>query len=645
MPRTSPGSSPGLTYRPALDGLRGIAVLAVLTFHLAPDALPGGWLGVDLFFVLSGFLITTLLVREFVDAGRIDLVSFWKRRLRRLAPPLVVMLLGVVLASLVWTLPSRREATAWDIISSLFYVSNWRFLFSDEAYFGAVTSPSPVRHTWSLAIEEQYYLFFPLILLTLAAIFHRRRQLALAIAALAAVSVAWMVHLYTPGVDPTRIYFGTDTRAFELLIGAAAGAWVGPAQWGHRARAGWVASMEIVAWPALCGVIAAFFVFSENDAALFRGGMAALCVAALAPILAAASPHPNTFQRVLSVEPLRLLGLISYSLYLWHWPVRVFFTPGHTHLDGAALTLLQVATSLLLAAASYWLIERPIRRGGLGALVPSRPLAARILGGLTALGVVVGAMILPRTQSSAAASDAGTTGPNLMFTAPSYRPGADSKTVTFVGNSIPASLANDNYPAATYPDLRLFAAVSFGCTAYVGQEIVDGKPATVSAECEKFQKIWADNLHDADVAAYFVPQNLLNPYEVDGKKVSPGTRAHDDFVRSTLDYVQSKVRGAGVPKLAVVTLACHQVASDGVGSSSKTWNDTERVSHLRDVTVRWARDHGATLIDQYGFLCDGGTYHGTMNGTPLYADGVHFTHASAPIFWSWLAPQLQKAAR
>lgn len=179
-----------LTYRPALDGLRALAVLGVLVFHLWPNAARGGWLGVDLFFVLSGYLITTLLVREYVQRGGIDLRGFWLARARRLMPTLVVVLLAVLVMATFWTLPSRRYAVSLDVLSTLAYVANWHFISGDEAYFASNGTPSPLRHAWSLAIEEQYYLLFPLLLLALTRFLTRRRHLAFWLLALAAASAA-----------------------------------------------------------------------------------------------------------------------------------------------------------------------------------------------------------------------------------------------------------------------------------------------------------------------------------------------------------------------------------------------------------------------------------------------------------------------
>ena len=639
MPRTTSG----LTYRPALDGLRGLAVAAVLVFHLWPSALPGGWLGVDLFFVLSGYLITTLLVREYAATGHIDLVTFWKRRLRRLMPPLVLVLAFVVLAAMAWTLPSRRIATSLDVLSALTYVANLRFLFGNEAYFGSLTAPSPVRHTWSLAIEEQYYLFFPLLLMTLAAVFHKRRQLAWAIGGLALLSAWWMAYLYVPGVDPTRVYYGTDTRAFELLVGAVAGAWVGPSQWGRATPSSWLAIVEKLAFPALAAIVAALFVFSENSGLLFRGGLLALCIVAIAPILAAGSPHPNAFQRVLSFEPLRLLGLISYSLYLWHWPIHVFLNAQRLAVPAWLAGGIQLALSLAAAIASYRFVESPIRRRGVAALTPSRPTLGSVLAAVVVAAVVLGTVLLPKYGAGAGADEAAAGGGELTVKQADYVSGTSMRHVTLLGNSIPFSLM-DRFPANEYPDLKVQAQTSFGCTPYGGAEFSGGQEKTISADCKNFQETWQSGVRGSTTVAYFLSQNFLDDYLVNGRMLKAGSAEHDVFITEMLDKIRLEARREGVQHLPIVTFACHRIPNINNSPEIDNYNSIARVKHLNAVATSWAKNRGEKVIDQYGFLCPQDKYYGKINGEDLYSDGLHFTDHSAPILWSWLAPQLQQVA-
>ncbi|RQX06450.1 acyltransferase family protein, partial [Micromonospora globispora] len=220
MSRTA---TPRIAYQPALDGVRALAVAAVLAFHGGVAALPGGFLGVDAFFVLSGFLITSLLLAEHRDAGRIDLVAFWGRRVRRLLPALLLVLVVVLLVSRQLMPGTELGALRWDALAALGYVANWRMANRGGDYFAATGSPSPLQHTWSLGIEEQFYLVWPLLLIVLLAWAARRRRLgvALLVILVGAVGSALAAALLFAPDAVDRVYYGTDTRAVALLVGAA----------------------------------------------------------------------------------------------------------------------------------------------------------------------------------------------------------------------------------------------------------------------------------------------------------------------------------------------------------------------------------------------------------------------------------------
>ena len=222
-------------YRPALDGVRAVAVLAVIVYHLGYPWMPGGFLGVDVFFVLSGYLITTLLLLEHDGAGRINLRAFWFRRARRLLPAVFLMLLFVTWHVAVTAPPFERPWRRQDILWTLIYGANWHFIASDQGYFAQFTSASPLRHTWSLAIEEQFYLFWPALLLVVCS--RGRRAVAILCGAGIVASVAASMWLFNPA-DPSRSYYGTDARMHELLIGALLAAVAGAASPRH-ARTAW----------------------------------------------------------------------------------------------------------------------------------------------------------------------------------------------------------------------------------------------------------------------------------------------------------------------------------------------------------------------------------------------------------------------
>lgn len=358
------GDKTRLTYLPGLDGLRALAVLAVVIYHADLGWLPGGFLGVEIFFVISGYLITALLLAEWRREGTIDLKSFWLRRARRLLPALWV-LIGIVLAFAVLALPDEVAGLRPDVAAALGYVTNWYLILAQKSYFETVGRPSLLQHLWSLAIEEQFYLLWPLFLRFILGRLSPRRALALIVAG-AVLSLAWMVWLYVPDSDPSRVYYGTDTRAAGLLFGAAlAFLWT---PWGDAKQAArvkpWLA--DIVGVLALGALVAACWFIGEFDPFLYRGGLAFVALATVVVIAAVVHPGAQLGTTILGLAPLRWIGLGSYSIYLWHWPIFMVTRPQlDVPLDGAALFALRLSATFLLAAFSYRFVETPIRRGGL----------------------------------------------------------------------------------------------------------------------------------------------------------------------------------------------------------------------------------------------------------------------------------------
>ena len=354
-------------YLPGLDGLRALAVLAVVAYHLGLGWAPGGMLGVSAFFTLSGYLITDLLLAQVEATGRLQLADFWRRRARRLLPALFVMLAVVV----AWvTLLDRPQlpAVRGVVISAVGYVSNWWLIAQHSSYFARFGPPSPLGHLWSLSVEEQFYLVWP-VLLWLGVRWTRGRRgahgkLAGATLLLAAASALEMALLYQPGYDPTRIYDGTDTRAFALLAGAAlAFAWPSRRLSGHITEG----ARRILDGAGAAGltVIALLVCYSsEYSGFLYRGGIVLFSAGTALVVGSAASPA-SRIGRALGWRPLRWLGVRSYGVYLWHYPIIVLTTPASGR-DTLVRGVLQLAASISAAAVSWRYIEEPVRRGAIG---------------------------------------------------------------------------------------------------------------------------------------------------------------------------------------------------------------------------------------------------------------------------------------
>jgi peptidoglycan/LPS O-acetylase OafA/YrhL len=377
-----------LSYSPGLDGLRALAVMAVLLYHADLAWIPGGFLGVEVFFVISGYLISALLLAEWRQKGSIDLKDFWLRRARRLLPALYVLLVVTLTFSVVF-LPGEVAGLRGDVVAAMGYVTNWFLIFGQESYFESVGRPSVLQHLWSLAVEEQFYLIWPVVLavgLGLGATRLRRRRVLIVALVGASASAVAMALLYTPGVDPSRIYYGTDTRATGLLCGAAlAFLWSPgdkyrpaetrrhrlnlPGRGRFRRRWGWTAPLllDVLAVVALGALIWFFLHLGEFEPFLYRGGFVLVALATVVAIAAVVHPYAHIGSRLLGSAPMRWVGVRSYGIYLWHWPVFMVTRPEFdVPFGGLPLLAVRIGITVVLADLSYRFVETPIRRGALG---------------------------------------------------------------------------------------------------------------------------------------------------------------------------------------------------------------------------------------------------------------------------------------
>jgi peptidoglycan/LPS O-acetylase OafA/YrhL len=363
----------GQRYMPGLDGLRAIAVIAVILYHLGFSWAPGGLLGVGVFFTLSGYLITDLLLAQ-LDGGdggtKAALRDFWLRRARRLLPALFLML-AVVAGWVALIGPAQPSQFGQAVGAAALYIANWQLVVQHVSYFARFAAPSPLGHLWSLGVEEQFYILWPLILL-LALRFVRegsrlKPKLAGLTMLLAGASALEMALLFRPSFDPSRVYYGTDTRAFELLIGAAL-AMVWPSA-GLRAQVarGAVAVFDVVGATCLAGIVVMIWRASEFSPFLYDGGFVLLSFATA--LLVATIAHPaSRLAGVIGSRPLRWIGERSYGIYLWHYPIIVLSTPSGAHGVNLLRAAAQVAATVLVASLSWRYVEQPVRHGALGRL-------------------------------------------------------------------------------------------------------------------------------------------------------------------------------------------------------------------------------------------------------------------------------------
>ena len=379
-----------LSRVPALDGVRGLAVGAVLLFHAGVSWAVGGHLGVTVFFALSGFLITSLLLSEHERTGGVDLRAFWARRAKRLVPalPLALVLVAAVAA---WT-PNPADGLLQDAVATMTWSANWWFLHDGQTYADLFHDPSPLQHTWSLAVEEQYYVVFPLLLLLLVR--RGRTALGIGIAALATAAVVDGGWLSQHGATSTRLHYGTDVRVAEILVGAGlavllqhgTGWRVLPRWWARAAGCVAAASCLLLLWAV--GTV------QDDSRFLQRGGWALVALGSCAVLVTAVQPG-GVAGRVLGLPPLVRLGQISYGAYLYHWPLYLLIDEQTTGQRGVLLVVLRLTAVLLLAEVSLQVLELPVRQSELNLAGGLTSWALAGTAGVVAVGLGTGAIVLP----------------------------------------------------------------------------------------------------------------------------------------------------------------------------------------------------------------------------------------------------------
>jgi peptidoglycan/LPS O-acetylase OafA/YrhL/lysophospholipase L1-like esterase len=633
-----------LAYMPALDGVRAMAVAAVLLYHGDVSWARGGYLGVDAFFVLSGFLITSLLLAEWRGDGRIALSAFWARRARRLLPALFLVLAAVAAYGAVMAAPAELEHLRSDGLSALGYVANWGQIFSHQSYFESFAAPSPLRHTWSLAIEEQFYLVWPLLV---AGVLRWRRgsirSLGAVTGGLLAASAVWMIVLYKPGVDPTRVYYGTDTRAQSLLIGALLAILLTRL----RRPLGTNATRALHGGALLAAVwLGWIWVHTSEEAGwLYRGGFT-LCALLVAIVIASVTrPMPGVLGALLSVRPLRWVGEVSYGLYLWHWPLYVIISHERTGLDGVPLLAVRLAATFAAATASFYLVERPIRRGRLQRW-PARftaPATAGLLavallftteGGVAQLSQTAAANLAP--PPTAPAAPAGPTGPVRVMV---------------VGDSVANSMGPGLERAAAPNGLTVWNASVDGCgiTQDVGERRVWGwEPA--SPDCSPgWRQRWPLQLSqfNPDVVVVLLGTDDTFDRRIDGREIMFDSPEGDDLTRNELQEAVTLLSGSGARVVMLTTpynvIGWPRRVRLDRSTYNPAWVDRWNTS-LREVATR--NPAKATIVDLNGFLDPDGKWSDTLQGVKLHTyDKMHLSPEGADLVANWLVPQVVRLAR
>jgi peptidoglycan/LPS O-acetylase OafA/YrhL len=686
-----------LGHRPALDGLRAVAVISVLLYHGGVRWMSGGFLGVDLFFVLSGFLITTLLVEEWRRGDGISIRAFYGRRLRRLTPALVIVLAAVVAYAALLAQDGELAALRGDLLATLGYVANWRLVLADRGYFDAFAVPSPLSHTWSLAVEEQWYLVWPVLAaLLLGRSGGRAGRLRTALAVtvgLAAASALWAAILHHPGDDPSRVYYGTDTRAQQLLLGAALA--LGCAVAGRlTVQRGWARALSAAGLLAAGWWVWACTRVTDQSPWLFEGGQALVALVVAVIILAAVQPR-GVLRGVLALEPLRQVGRISYGLYLWHIPVFVALTSRRAHLDGTALLLARLALTVAAAALSHRLVEEPIRsrralrRPGLvavpalgllavAALVvtrPPEPAGAPVLseqvGPATEPGRadaaeatpgVAGGELRSATSGGAAAAavpyDAA--GSEVVWLGdveqyadydsgriPPPSPVAGMLRVAIHGDSVALNLSLGHVQGSGTPPVLVWDQSALGCSLFPGERMAGDHAIGEHPLCASWRDRRPTWVGEWRPDVVMVLSGVWDVYDVSvgGERLAFGSPAFDAWYGAEMDALIGELSRDGAV-VAVLTAPCNQRA-ELLTIPDPPENDEGRIAHLNGLLAAAVDRHPrqASLIDLHGLVCPGGEFRARLGEVQIrHEDGVHFTAEGATLLRGLVFPQLAELA-
>ena len=632
-----------------MDGIRAVAVGLVLAEHGGIPGVSGGFLGVDVFFVLSGFLITSLLLDEHRNRGRIALAGFWIRRARRLLPALIVMVLAVVAARTLFP-PEATASLRDDAVAAFFWVANWAFVAQRTDYFSQGTPPSPLQHTWSLGVEEQYYLFWPLLVIAVVAVIGARARWAVfALATAGGVGSAAAAIVLASDAGVNRVYFGTDTRVQALLVGAAAAALL-VRDWSVLTAGGtlirtrwrrWVAGGLSVLGLAMLAALAHYATGSARE---FRAGL--LIVVALAAVLVVAPvalDQGGPVARAMAWRPLVWLGAISYGVYLWHWPIFLALNGEHTGWSGWRLFAVRCAATVAVAAASWWLLEQPIRRWR-PVIVPMLPLAgatAATAAAVTMLVLPVGARpadvpVGPDVDSAALVSPE----VPVELKQPSGQRLPGTRTVAVFGDSVAWTMMRYLPPTqglsfANYTTIGCGIARG-GPYRYVG-ETLNQKP-----ECDAWPSRWSQRInHDRpDVVLLMVGRWEIVDRVNEGDWTHIGDDTYDAYLRGELQRALDILTSTGA-RVVVTTEPYNRRGERPDGSlypedqpaRADRWN-----ALLRSVI---GKRPDVTVLDLNKKLCPNGYYTNKVDGIKMRIDGVHPT----PEAVKWLTPWLTDALK
>jgi peptidoglycan/LPS O-acetylase OafA/YrhL len=649
----------GLTGRPsatgkeridALDGLRAVALLIIMGYHFGVGWLQGGFFSLDIFYVLSGYLITGLLVSEYRKRSAIKLSAFWLRRARRLLPALAIVLVAVTLMVRFVEPAGLYPNFRMSALSALFYFSNWWQIAASSNYFVATGAVSPLTHTWSLAVEEQFYLVWPLVVLAvmyLARSFARGVKILLVLSVAGAVASALeMALLYNPAANTTRLYFGTDTHAQSILVGAAMACAMtlvqmqrGTDGMAPHARSGVARSVLLLL--GLAGFVGtATITYLQNGTSSFdyRGGFMLSALSAAAIIVGAVCVPTGAIARGLSLRPLVWLGTISYGAYLWHYPVYVYLDASRTGQTGLSLLAIRFAATLGLAAVSFTLVERQVMYGtfwrSVKAILPSAAVMTATVAVIIA-GTVVPATavvkVVPRAEGGLSVAERGALTASGAFT---RRP------IQFLllGDSLADSMdVGLQEQSVNRFGVHIVNKSDLGCDLDDLDAIADGNVDYPVSPCRAWRTLWRGEVahYRPDVVGLLVGRWDITDHIDNGQIVHIGQPAWDAHLLDEINQAVTILSDTGA-KVVLFTMPYIDPPESANGIHYPE-NSPLRVTEFNHILSEVARNrrHVATLIDLNRRLDPQGEFRTVIDGvTVRWADGIHISEPGGV----WLQP-------
>jgi len=640
----------------ALDGLRAFALLIILGYHFGLGWFQGGFFSLDIFYVLSGYLITGLLLGEWARSARIKLGAFWLRRARRLLPALVVLLVVVTLvvrfAYPVGLYPNLRMAD----LSALFYFSNWWQIGASGNYFVATGAVSPLTHTWSLAVEEQFYLVWPLVVLAVVHLGKRFTgrtgqgvgrgvEILLAISVVGvAASAAEMAYLYHPGANITRLYFGTDTHAQSILVGSVLACILTLVQrrrglTGMAPTASSGPSRFALTVLGLAGVVGTLVLtksLTGTAAIAYRGGFLVSALSAAALITGAVCVAGGPIARVLSVRPMVWIGTVSYGAYLWHFPVFIEFDSARTGLGGVSLLAARMVATFALAALSYYLVERPVMEGVFWRSIKAAGPA--LVAMVVTVVVVVAATVAPSASAVVVkTTDTIPLGERQALDA-AHAFTIDPIRFLLVGDSLAVTMGLGLVRGSVeHFGVRVINKGVLGCDLDNLDAVSSGVHDIPLSSCRTWRALWSrqiDALHP-EVVGLLAGRWDITDHLLHGKTVSIDQPAWNRHLEDEMNQVAA-VLGAKGAKVVLFTLP-YLAPPEAPDGSVYPENRKSRVDKYNQILRRVAASHPGqvTVIDLNAILDPAGHFQEVIDGvTVRWADGIHVTKAGG----QWIEP-------